>query len=1576
MTTAQANESGGEDPRAFVERLRAEQAAHPDRAMHAILLYECGALEESTGEEPVAARDYLAAFNVDPTFREPLEALVRILSRRKSIKNLGKLLEALVRAAATPEERARAYVERAAYLEDHEQDAASARECLDEAVSASPEDPLPWIELERLAAREGDVEGRMRAIEARAQLAHDPTWKALLYIELAELAGEAGLPERAYELLDAASALDGTARFRTRQALEALAKRQGDEGEIVRALEGQADLVAEALEDPAQGDATGVPRARRTAAFAADAWLRAAGLRARAGERDAASTLLERALSALPGSALLLRARIAALESSGEIAAAADLARAELARGATGPGAASLWLRVAEAARAAGDADGVRSALASALEADPASIPARALWLDCLADEPDRAAFARELQASAEGLATAEARARALLVAAYVWAAEAREPEAARGALAKAVSSGLGGETAARVARSLAAIASDAAWYEAATAALVGTAADDERASLWFELGRARLARGDGAGASEAFEKLGQSGESGAWLGRALGAFAVAVARGGAPSAEAIDGLAAVEADPELASALRLVAALRAAQAGDAGGARRRLARLHEAEPRDEVVALFLAELARDAGDVAGAAATLSACAAASDDAELGAALHLEAAILLWRAGERVGALAAMEAAQAGAPRAAATVLGWALWGHGASTIDGRRRALTAALDAGADVAATSLARFGLEVAAGGDGDPLDAVASLEAVEREASGDLAVAGALARLLHPSARDERAAVDRALDVLEDAGGAGVAVARAERFRVARVLEQDRALAVTRAAEWADADPSAPAALEWLAAALAADDREAEVAARRTLARALPEPARSSLEVSAAVVAWLDAAGMPQPFVGGEGPAPSLMNLELALPGCDPRRRAAALRGLDGALGDDAGLDALGLAGWSDLAAGRVADAAAAFRDVVEVRTTDLAAWEGLRTAGELLGDRDLEATATEQLGELCADDARGAELWEKAGLLWIDRKGADERAIAAFEQAFHRDPRRAVAFDKLFRFARSTGKDDALLTIIASRLDVAEEEAEIAKLFWERARVLRKKGDREAALAALEDVAMLEPDHVGALALAGEIQITKGAFDKAAPLLARLATIDAAPPQQRLMSGIAAVDLYEKKLGDAAKALEVLVGLHNAGLATLPVRERLAALAARSGAYHEATSILEVLMRERDKPEGRIEAARLAMAIYRDKLCEPARADRAVAKLLDEAPDDGEAIDLVLATPYEAAFRTRALGRAKATLLSRLAADPCDVPRVALLAKIAGSGQDLPLRQATLGALLALGRKDTGLGDELRRLDGRVAALPEIRLDERALAEISDPDDAGPVAELFAMMADTIGLALGPSLVSLGVTKKERIDSRGGHPLRLAVASWMGAVGFDADFDLYVGGRDPRGVSGVAGEQPAIVLGSAIATPLDAAARSAIAREVFALRRGITAVRTRDDNTLTSIVIASCVEAGLQASAPPFAVYGEVARAIHKEIPRRVRKAIPEVCQRIQSSRADASAWATAARRSIDRMAVVAAGDVSIVLKDVLGVPDDRLGEATVESERARRLLGFVLSPSYLDLRRKLGMGVR
>ncbi len=1619
MTETQAEQPSTSD--GLIDRLRGEIAAAPSRSLQGILLHEVGVLHENAGEEPLAARDYLAAYNADAEFREPLEALVRILSRRRSFKNLGKLLDAMAKNAPTADERARALREVAVVALEHDKDKDEARARLEEAVTENPDEMAAWLELEMLASETGDDAAVMRAIEARLPLIGDATYKALLYIQLAELAAKVGQTSRAYEHLDAAAALEGRARFQTRLVLERIAQAAADIDAMARALEGQAELVAEVLDDPDRGEEIGVPGFMRTPAFAADAWLRAAEIRRRLGELDVANTLLSQAARRLPESSVVARARLSTLEVSGDLEAAAAIARVELERGGEGPNAsvvgasaAALWLRVAEAAALANDRTAALDALRRALTEDPGAIPARAIEIDLLIDGQDPAALAGAIEGCASSFTTDQAKARAFLLAGYVWACLARDAQAAQAALSRAAALGIEPQVTLRFSRAFAYVIRDHGVLEVASEQLLSASRSSadlgpneaaEAASLLFELGRSRLLAGDTKGAEEAFIELAQVEGVGPlarsqWLGRMLSACATGLTGAQDDSAKQarsplpMDALAAAETDPLLARALGLVAAVRAAQGGDQAGAISRLTSLYEAAPGDEIVAIYLSELLRSDGKAA--SAVLIGCADALEDAapdartengELAAALRLEAALLAWSAGDRAVAVMQFEAARSALPGPAGALGAWARRGLDPSTLEGRRAALAAASDTG-DRYVLALERFGLEAFAEG-GDAEEALAALEIAESAPAehdvdgsdalvwGDVAIAAALGRVVWNAAFANRDAALSALDRIETRGGDATTLARAERLRIARDVDGDAAASTVCAQQWAEVEPELHVALEWLAAAVAAEDRASEAEARRLIANNLEGAAAEAMNASALIVNMLDQPGVLFPLMPADHAPGKLLNLELAPPGCDVRRRAAALHGLGDALGGDAQIDALLLAGYSDLAAGRAQAAIDTFKSVVDARPDDLAGWEGVRAAAEQLDQPVDVALACAQLGALCKDDSRGAQFWEHAGLLLLERTTAHDDAEIALDRAFSRDPRASRAFDKLFRRVRERKDNERLLSLIERRLDVAEDEREIAKLFWERARVLQKRGDNDGALAALENVTMLEPDHVGALALSGTICIQKGDFAGAAPLMARLSQNKEAPRQERLVSGITACDIYETKLNQPERALEVLIALHKDDLSTTAVRERLARAAARTGAWHEATGMLETLMVERDTSAGRVEAARLSMAIWRDKVKDPASAKSAAQKLLEESPDDPEALELVLQTSFDDNFRTQMLARGKQRLVDSLQRDPCDADRVSLLARIAAAQGDLALRQAALGVLVALGKPDRGISEELAALDTKIPGRPHTTLDARALAEIADPNDTGPVPRMLVVIAETVSAALGPSLESLNVTKKQRVDAKGGPPLRLAVAEWMGALGFNTEFELYVGGPDPKGVQGVVvGEVPALVIGPEVTTPLDSAARSGLAREVFALRRGIFALRRRDDDALASVVIAVCNEVEAPMQNPGFALYGEIARAVHKHISRKVKKAAHEVAAEVARSGQDPKAWAAFARQSLDRMAAIAAGDVSLVLADILGQPRTQLSSLVRENERALTLLRFVLSPGYLELRRKLGMGVR
>ena len=1647
-----------------VKRLRAELAATTDKNRQGRLLFEIGEIEERAGDEPSAARDYLAAFNAEPTFREPLEGLVRLLERRRSLKNLGKLVDALTRAAQKPDEKARALLMKAAYLEDVAGDLDGAKQAANEAAHAeAPENEAAsaWLALEILAAKQADAVLREEALEERAKGAGDATWRGLLLLDVAKLLTALGDVDGALETLAKAKTEASDVAFAAAVAIDRLTRREsgmvGTEEATARAeahaiaLEEQGIAIHEAMQSVERGDALGVPRWMRNITTLADAWLRAAEARRLAGNLDKAALLLDRAMEIVdnaqdaeivdapvedreppPGvdqsagdvtheprhgsdagqdaengpqaapatqtppasiekraekkaptpalvDAALAGARIRIAEVMGDTALAARLAQRRMLDEKDGGIAAALAMRVAEQAASEGDGPRALEALSLAIQRDPGCLPARALQLDLLADGGEPSAFASQLESFADHLATDDARGRTFLLAAFSWAVQAGDVAGAKAALSQASMYGVAPATTARLARALASLGGDALWFEEATKRLIASGASEpESVPLWVELLRARFARNDVEGIAKTLRELSNA-PHGAWLGRILEAFLPerfdperTAVKGEARRRLALDELAGLDGDPDVARSLALLAAIRAHAAADIEGARRRLVDLVARDPADALAATYLADLERARAAHAAAADVAASAAAASSDGPLAAALYFEAGFERWRDGNKKVALESFDEAAVGAPAAAKIVLGWAARGVDVDSLEGRRHALSRGLDGGADPCLIALERFATEL---GGGDPDDAATALRTLEEHAAGDLAVAGALARLSWSQGATDDDAIRTALGRIGALGPGASTFAAAERTRVARDATAGNVDDIALAARsWFDAGGGLTAAMEWLGAALTVGHAQDQRAAREAIAMTLQGEGREQMLASAASsFAGMegDSGAGPVPLIVGSSAAARLANLELAPPGCDPRRRATALIDMDTTLGEDAQLDALGLAAWSALAAGDTTAAIAGFERVSSARPDDIVAWEGLRTCAQLEGTKQLRAVAAGELGARSSDAARGAGFLEESGLLWLEL-GDNERAEVAFERGFERDPSRSTAFDKLFRAVRERKESDKLLAIISRRLDVTDDPQEIAKLFWEQARVLREQGDQDGALKALEHVVMLEPDHVGALALTGEIALKRGLFEEAATALARLSAHEAAPAKNRVTAGVAAVDIFENKLDRFDKALEVLLALHKAKLSSLPVRERLARAAARTGSWTEATAILEELMYERPEAEGRIEAARLAMAIHRDRLSNPNGARRAIVKLLEESPTDGEALDMLVATEHAPEVQTQLLKRAHVTLLTKLQARPTDLPSVKRLAKVARAISDDALQQAALSVAVVLSGGDAATEQLLAQLAAKKGRVPQVALTETIFRQILAPGDDGPVAQLFRLLGPTLAEALGPSLQACGVTKKDKVDPRSGLALRNEIATWTGAFGIP-QFDLYVGGKDPLGVQGVPGEIPSLVVGSGVNAPLAPTTRARVARELLAVARGTTVVRSRDEITVAAIVAAACNLAEVKLDHPPYAVLAEVERLISKALARKSKKQLPDVCRAIVASGTDPRAWSRRALASHARIAAIASGDAGVVLSDVLNEPLERLATAVKGEPRAEELLRFMLSPGYLDLRRSLGL---
>jgi hypothetical protein len=101
---------------------------------------------------------------------------------------------------------------------------------------------------------------------------------------------------------------------------------------------------------------------------------------------------------------------------------------------------------------------------------------------------------------------------------------------------------------------------------------------------------------------------------------------------------------------------------------------------------------------------------------------------------------------------------------------------------------------------------------------------------------------------------------------------------------------------------------------------------------------------------------------------------------------------------------------------------------------------------------------------------------------------------------------------------------------------------------------------------------------------------------------------------------------------------------------------------------------------------------------------------------------------------------------------------------------------------------------------------------------------------------------------------------------------------------------------------------------------------------------------------------------------------DLERQLGRGLPRRYRRGLVERGAAVAEAAGQPLDWVGAAVSTLDRLATIAAGDVSRVLAN-----DTVLGRSTASMEssrRAERLLAFALSSEYLLLRERLGMGVK
>lgn len=1537
-----------------------------------LLHHEVGRLKAALGNTASAVRDYLTAYNHDPSMRAPLIELVNIFERRRSFKNLGRLFEAEAQSGVAAVDIASALVDQAVLLSDHLGEPQKARELLEQAREIDPTSRDVAVMLEYHLRTASLHDAALELVAQRAELTSDPVLATLLRVEVAREKDREGDTSTALEVLRKAADTPA-ARWRALDLLERIARRDGRHHDLVFALEQRAELAAAEAGGQSQVQASGLFSIRRyhdqakAAAGAAALYREAARLRAtHLADDPGALADYEAALRLAPDDHLLRFEAMLAAEGAAQSESALRFAEQLLEAGVDGPLGALLAFRQARAlerraletpeASGAGDAAPAKAGLERALAFDVRSVcAADALYLRRQQDGEWGQAFAWLEQRAYQ--AKGEAKASLLHEAAHLAAYDLGDPKAfhlydqAASASSDAVP----------ILREHYAAALHLDDPQQGKTCLVRLLAQPlsahERSALLkdlYELHRRVL--DDAAQARETLVRAIR--EPTAEWAPFVAQLHAAEHGDHALLADAHLALEAAAPDADTKSAHLCAAARAQLRMGDPKRAEATLRKALAQQAAHPYALALLEEVLRARGNAEELIELLRQSAERSNAPRMAETKLLLAGAAAEAAGNKAQAAQAYEEAADRDPTSLAPLLSLKRLAENQNDTELLLRALEGL--SSLETAAGGAGRYTLALGEAYDlvhGQPLLAEAPLTSALSSAatptSDDIGLHAALHLSLLPrpenaSARrlglarwvsqtegplslsflrvlagealgpePDLAAAERALSTLGEHTGQDAWVHLAKQRASAQAGLADAALRAKRNETWTA-----------LSRVTLDENAAAELGLIAMYSRLLSEGAEA--EDDALIEAYELAAAHPKSL-----PASAAV-LETMEAFDDPGARVSA---------QSVWLSHAGNAGRASLetAYGRALCDQGRAREGLEVllrvaasHPDDLASWEAARVAGRNAGAYRVVVEACDRLAQLVPDPELRATLWEESAQVLEDELGETERAERRLRRALSVSGTRSFAYRRLHRMLLRREDEGGLLELVSERLRTEDDPEHMVALYYEQARLFRSVGLGEEALSSLDNLMMLEPEHTGALALRVDLFVQFERFEEAVENLITLASCSATPDAQKRIARLGAADFAENRLHDPELALQQLHAIVQLGAADLQVHERMARLAEGLDELETATTCLDRALVEADAP-ATARIARWAGKLHHRR-GDRGEARRAYQLALEADPTDGIAADALAELVDEVELRAVADDFERAVHL-RLRDQPASEKLIRDLLRVARYRNDSGLETIVRSALRALGFDgDEGVVVALPNLVGTVGTgendpASQHPIPDRDMALLRVGDDDYPVLPVAQMLADALAAVDKADLAGQQVSRSQIL--KGDAPLRKELVGLAQRFGV-AGCEVFVGGTRGQAVDLLPSYRgrPAFIVGTGLQAPLPNAALLRAAQLAFAQRFGVLPFVRRNAAEAALALFGAAAAAGApMPSAEGQAGMDEITRLMYKAMGRRVRKALPELMPPLEDGRR-VTMWANAMHRACRRAGVFVVPDLEAALADV------------------------------------------
>jgi tetratricopeptide (TPR) repeat protein len=627
--------------------------------------------------------------------------------------------------------------------------------------------------------------------------------------------------------------------------------------------------------------------------------------------------------------------------------------------------------------------------------------------------------------------------------------------------------------------------------------------------------------------------------------------------------------------------------------------------------------------------------------------------------------------------------------------------------------------------------------------------------------------------------------------------------------------------------------------------------------------------------------------------------------------------------------------------------------------------------EELGNAGAAAEDQEALARACRVPEHAWDAWYRAGVLFADRVGNGDRALAAFEKAASIDVVRGDVFDRLQLVYVERGDRAKLAALLEERLAKTVDPEERVALEVTRGRALADIGDREAARKALGAALEANPEHADALEAYAGLAAADGDFKSAEESWIRLARAVPDPEKQAAIYGKLA-ELYGTSLPNPERAEICYREILKRKPDDLPAMEGLVRAYARLGDLARAVELATKLLERASTPEEKRDRT-LALALVHDEGKDKKGAFSVLDKARKTWPHDS-AVLRALADHHlrhgETAALNVLLDRASAEARRALSHGRFDLSFFGILAAAAearGQTDAFHVIKATLAALE---------GRDEEPPAGAGAAAGDAALDDLLAPELLSPALRALLRKLPGVLdtaypMDLKALRAAPlpaNAAELGAEIRSLAEALGVRSLEVFVSPALGSVVVPAS------------------SKPArLVMGQSLLDGGDDRVRR------FLLLRALKMMQT-ESAALTRIApielwpataaLLSLVAKGFEPQGVDATKLADAKRRISAALPPRVDEELATLAFEIGGSIGNrASQLGQAVAQWASRTALLAVGSPAVALRGVAlalgteGPPADQAERLkwVLRQPEAKDLAVFGVSDAYAELRRRLGL---